>query len=113
MTPGTIVREFGAEVRRRRLDMGLTIDALADRAGLSALWLGKVERGEMTSGAGLVAVAKIAMALDALVSELFPGRLDLTTIALEAAQTFMRLRPADQANVLRLMKALVRQGRRS
>ena len=37
---------FGAEVRRRRVKMGLTQEDLAFRAGLSTTYLGQAERGQ-------------------------------------------------------------------
>jgi transcriptional regulator with XRE-family HTH domain len=37
---------FGAEVRRRRMELGLTQEDLALRAGLSTTYLGQAERGQ-------------------------------------------------------------------
>ena len=41
-----VQREFGAEVRRRRLILGLTQEKLAERAHLHPTYVGAIERGE-------------------------------------------------------------------
>lgn len=41
-----VQREFGAEIRRRRLSLGLTQEKLAERARLHPTYVGAIERGE-------------------------------------------------------------------
>lgn len=48
------VRDFGAFVRDRRRDLGLTQGQLATRAGVSQRWLAAVEAGKSTVQLGLV-----------------------------------------------------------
>ncbi|MEV0286435.1 XRE family transcriptional regulator [Kribbella sp. NPDC050820] len=55
------IEQLGGEVRRRRQADGLTVQALADRAGLSRRMLTQIEQG--TANPSLVTVDKIAEAL--------------------------------------------------
>ncbi len=41
-----VTEEFGRRVRARRHEMGLSQEALAERAGLHWTYVGSVERGE-------------------------------------------------------------------
>ena len=41
-----VTEEFGRRVRARRLEIGLSQEALAERAGLHWTYVGSVERGE-------------------------------------------------------------------
>ncbi|WP_439681241.1 helix-turn-helix domain-containing protein [Embleya sp. MST-111070] len=59
---------FGASVRHRRRQAGLTLEALAEKSGVSRASLSKIERGERRPGLG-TAVA-IADALATPLSEL-------------------------------------------
>lgn len=63
--------ELGALIRRFRKERYLTIDALADRAGLSANYIGTIERG--TRDPGLLSLCAIANALDMSMRELLGG----------------------------------------
>lgn len=53
---------FGAAVRARRKEMGLSQEALADLAGVDRSHMGKIERGERN--VTLLNVLRIARALD-------------------------------------------------
>lgn len=55
------IERLGVEVRRRRQAGGMTVQALADRAGLSRRMLTQIEQG--TANPSLVTVDKIADAL--------------------------------------------------
>jgi transcriptional regulator with XRE-family HTH domain len=41
-----LARTFGINVRRRRKERGLTLEALADAVGLAYSYVGQIERGQ-------------------------------------------------------------------
>ncbi|MGN9847065.1 helix-turn-helix domain-containing protein [Nonomuraea sp. H19] len=61
MSTGEFIERLGREVRRRRQEADLTVQALADRAGLSRRMLTQIEQG--TANPSLATVDKIARAL--------------------------------------------------
>jgi transcriptional regulator with XRE-family HTH domain len=65
------LRAFGARVRRRRLELGLTQEALAERAGLHRTYIGMVERGDRNPTLGNQ--LRIARALQTDLGELVAG----------------------------------------
>lgn len=66
-----VAEEFGRRVRARRLDLSLSQEALADRAGMHWTYLGSVERGERNIA--LMNIVRLASALDIECSELVAG----------------------------------------
>jgi transcriptional regulator with XRE-family HTH domain len=60
--------KLGDAIRARRLQVGLSQEALADAAGINRTHMGEVERGKRNIS--FMGVAKIAKALGAKVSEL-------------------------------------------
>ena len=44
--PNATAREFGKRIRKRRLELGISQEKLADLAGLHRTYVGSVERGE-------------------------------------------------------------------
>lgn len=66
MDPKTIV---GENVRKLRLEAGLSQEQLAEHAGLHRTYIGSVERGERNIS--LINIVKIAKALAVDVSALF------------------------------------------
>ncbi|GAB4589367.1 helix-turn-helix domain-containing protein [Nocardia sp. IFM 10818] len=62
---------FGANVRRRREEAGMTLEQLSTRSSVSRAMLSKVERGEKSPTIGVA--SKIAHALDASLSDLIGG----------------------------------------
>ena len=56
-----VTEEFGRRVRARRLEIGLSQEALAERAGLHWTYVGSVERGERN-----IALRNIVLLADAL-----------------------------------------------
>jgi transcriptional regulator with XRE-family HTH domain len=78
------VRGFGREVCRRRQDAGMTQQDLAERAELSAIFVGNVERGRMRRGLSLDAAFKLAKGLGAPLGDLVGGASKLGPLGLEA-----------------------------
>lgn len=62
---------FGANVRRRREEAGLTLEQLSTQSSVSRAMLSKVERGEKSPTIGVA--SKIAHALDTSLSDLIGG----------------------------------------
>jgi transcriptional regulator with XRE-family HTH domain len=59
---------FGAAVRKKRLELGFSQEALADHAGIDRSYMSSVERGGQN--VGLVLAAQIARALGVRLAEL-------------------------------------------
>lgn len=58
-------REFGARVRERRLEVGLSQEALAHKAGIDRTYVGGVERGERNPALDNIWRIADALGLDA------------------------------------------------
>ncbi|HUP68627.1 MAG TPA: helix-turn-helix transcriptional regulator [Acidimicrobiales bacterium] len=67
-SPATL---FGRRVRDRRLDLGISQEALAEAAGLHRTYVGSVERGERNIA--LINILRLADALDLDAAELVIG----------------------------------------
>lgn len=57
-----LVTLFAANLRQRRLELGLSQEGLAERAGVHRTYIGMLERGE--KNATLSSIERIAFALD-------------------------------------------------
>jgi transcriptional regulator with XRE-family HTH domain len=64
-----IRKRFGLAVRKRRGELGISQEELADRAGIHRTYIGDIERGERNLA--LVNIEKIAKALEISISTLF------------------------------------------
>jgi ribosome-binding protein aMBF1 (putative translation factor) len=62
---------FGKRVRTRRLDLGMSQEALAERSGLHRTYIGSLERGERN--VALLNILRLADALDMDPAELVRG----------------------------------------
>ncbi len=62
--------EFGQKVRRLRYDLDLSIEKLAERAGLHPNYVGSVERGERNIA--LENILALAKALECSAKDLMP-----------------------------------------
>ncbi|MFI6578663.1 helix-turn-helix domain-containing protein [Nocardiopsis sp. NPDC050513] len=69
---------IGPELKERREDAGLTQEALADRAGVSADYVGRLERGARVGS--LPSIVKLARALDCDPGDLIRKRARLTPV---------------------------------
>jgi transcriptional regulator with XRE-family HTH domain len=57
--------EFGARVRARRQELGLSQEALADRAGLHWTFIGQVERGQRNLSLHNILKLAVGLGVDA------------------------------------------------
>ncbi len=100
---------FGREVRRRRGVLGLTLEQLAERSGLTPNYIGTVENGRRDPS--LSTVLALAKGLGAAPGELFGGIGENGPIATEAAQLIETLAPEVQNALLELLRILSRRRR--
>lgn len=101
--------DFGREVRRRREALGLTLEQLAERAGLTPNYVGSVEHGRRDPS--LSTVAALAKGLRVPAAELLGGVQELGPVGLEGGR-LLDAAPADvQGAVLALLRAVVRRRR--
>ena len=100
---------FGETVRRRRTELGLTLEQLAERAGLSPNFIGAVELGKRDPS--LSTVLAIAKGLKVGAGELLGGVEGLTAEGIEAARLFEAVPAEDQVALRRLMRSLTRRRR--
>ena len=103
------VSSFGHEVRRRRRAAKLTLEELAARAGLSANYLGTVERGSRDPS--LSSVQAIADALGVTVGDLVGGKSLPSGAGMEAARLFEQAPEDVQDATLVLLRVVVRRRR--
>ena len=62
-----VTEEFGRRVRARRLEMALSQEALAERAGLHWTYVGSVERGERNIALRNIVLLASALEVDCAV----------------------------------------------
>jgi len=66
----SILKTFGAQVRKLRKERGMTQEQLADAAGIERSYMGTIERGERNPT--LLKVYRIAKALKVSAGQLLP-----------------------------------------
>jgi transcriptional regulator with XRE-family HTH domain len=98
---------FGREVRRRRVALGLTLEELAERSGLTPNYIGTVENGRRDPS--LSTVLALAKGLGAPAGELLGGAGELGPVSSEAATLLDALSPELRAVVLELLRVLGRR----
>lgn len=64
-----ILARFGRAVRRRRMELGLSQETLAERADLHRTYVADIERG--VRNVSLKNIEKLARALDVSIADLF------------------------------------------
>lgn len=64
-----IKSRFGAAVKRRRYEIGISQEALAERAGLHRTYVSDIERG--ARNLAIENIEKLAVALEISISDLF------------------------------------------
>jgi transcriptional regulator with XRE-family HTH domain len=100
---------IGDEIRRRRIAQGLSLEALADRSGLSPNYIGSLERGQRDPS--LSTLEAVAIGLELEPAELLGGVGDLSAVGVELAQLVDELPPATQLALLELVRSLARPAR--
>ncbi|HVO43017.1 MAG TPA: helix-turn-helix transcriptional regulator [Aggregatilineales bacterium] len=71
MDDGEIMKRFGQQIRRLRLERGLSQEAFAAKCGLHRTYIGPIERGE--KNITLATANKLAQALGTKLSTIFLG----------------------------------------
>jgi len=98
---------FGREVRRRRVALGLTLEQLAERSGLTPNYIGTVENGRRDPS--LSTVLSLAVGLGVPAGELVGGVAELGPVATETARLLEGAPPDLQDAILAVLKTLVVQ----
>src|SRR3954467_3123625 len=94
---------FGREVRRRRVALGLTLEQLAERSGLTPNYIGTVENGRRDPS--LSTGVALAQGLGVPAGELVGGVAELGPIAMETARLVEGAPPDLQSAILELARA--------
>ena len=100
---------FGREVRRRRVALGLTLEQLAERSGLTPNYIGTVENGRRDPS--LSTVMSLAAGLGVPAGELVGGVAELGPIAMETARLVEASPPELQDAILELARAIAKRRR--
>ena len=101
--------EFGREIRRRREAQGLTLEQLADRAGLTPNYIGTIENGKRDPS--LSTVIALSTGLRISPAELFGGIKELSPPAMEAGLLFDGTVSEIQDAVLRILRTTSKRHR--
>lgn len=110
MSTAKLAFNFGAEVRRRREAMNLTLEELAARSNLTPNYIGGVELDKRDPS--LSTVLALARGLGVPAGQLFGASGEISPAALEAAQDFEGLPQEVQAAVLGLLRAVAARNAR-
>jgi transcriptional regulator with XRE-family HTH domain len=100
---------FGREVRRRRVALGLTLEQLAERSGLTPNYIGTVENGRRDPS--LSTVMSLAQGLGVPAGELVGGVAELGPVAIETARLLEGAPPELQGAILELARAIAKRRR--
>jgi transcriptional regulator with XRE-family HTH domain len=102
-----VVMEFGNEIRRRRLALGMTLEQLAEASKLTPNYIGTIENGKRDPS--LSTVMALAKGLRINPGELFGGLQDLSAAATEAGLLFEGATSDVQEAVLQLLRSVSRR----
>ncbi len=100
---------LGKEIRRRRQALGLTLEQLAERSGLSPHYLSTVETDRRDPSVS--SVTNIAKGLGCPPGELLGGVRDLSAAGYEAGRLFEGAPEDVREGVLRILRATSRRRR--
>jgi transcriptional regulator with XRE-family HTH domain len=104
-----VAMEFGTEIRRRRLALGMTLEQLAEGSKLTPNYIGTIENGKRDPS--LSTVLALARGLRVEAAELFGGVDDMSAAATEAGLLFESAPPEVQEAVLQLLRSVSRRRR--
>ena len=99
--------EFGNEIRRRRLALGMTLEQLAEGSRLTPNYIGTIENGKRDPS--LSTVLALAKGLRISAAELFGGVQDLSAPATVAGILFDAAASDVQEAVLHLLRTVSRK----
>lgn len=99
--------ELGQEIRKQRETVGLSIEALGERSGLSANYIGGIEAGKRDPS--LSTVLALARGLGVPAGVLLGGVGELSPIAIEVGRLIEMSGPEIQESVVRLLRGALRQ----
>lgn len=97
-------RTVGAEIKKRRRELHLTQKTLAERAKVSAIYLGKIEAGSVDPC--LDVLERCATSLGISVAHLLGPVEELTPLGREMSRLFGTVPPHLQDAILKVLKAL-------
>lgn len=95
--------EFGREIRRRREAAKLTLEELAERAGLTPNYIGTIENGKRDPS--LSTIVALAKGLAIAPGELFGSLPELSIAAEEAGGLFDKAASDVQSALLAILRA--------
>jgi transcriptional regulator with XRE-family HTH domain len=107
---GDPVLEFGREIRRRREALGLTLEQLSERSGITPNYIGTIENGKRDPS--ISTLQGIAIGLGVPLGELLGARSHLSPSATELARLFDQVIEDVQTAVLMLLRTAMRARRR-
>jgi transcriptional regulator with XRE-family HTH domain len=102
------IADFGREVRVRREALGMTLEALAHRTGLTQNYIGSIERGQRDPSLSTIEV--LAKGLGILPGVLCGSMPTLGASAEEMARLFDTALPVIQKSVLQILRDVVEAG---
>ncbi len=104
MSVEDINKRLGAEIRRRRVEQGVTLQQLGKRARLTPNFVGSVETGQRNPS--VTTVDAIARGLDVSIADLLGQSEKLSPAAFEAGRLFDGLSGRAQGAVMQLLRVL-------
>jgi len=102
------VKAFGREVRRRRLALDMSLETLAEEAGLSGAYVREIEAARRPRGLSLVAAVRVADGLGVELPELL-GFQGISGPGIEAGRLLSVLPPRLRNAALVLLRGMVPQ----
>ena len=102
--------EFGREVRRRRESLKMTLEELAERAGLTPNYIGTIENGKRDPS--LSTIASLSKGLGIAAGELFGSLPELSVQAEEAGGLFDKTPAEVQSAILQILRATGKKPRK-